>query len=177
MTKLKKRRYGNIGRGVFTTALIVGILALFSPMQVSAADAAKPPSDIPPFSMVKLNVTDFEKSMQFYTDVLGFKKQAPIELPSVRMMYMTRGGTDFEFSLVLVDLKKKPEPRVQGNAYNNFMMVVPDLDAMKKRITDAGYQFRTAKLDPSPLRYGKSLDLAFVKDPDGFEIELVQINR
>jgi lactoylglutathione lyase len=172
MMTLTKRVYGNLGRRVFVAAVMACLVAFFSPSQkASAADA------IPPFSMVKLNVTDFERSLKFYTEVLGFKKQAPIELPSVRMMYLTRGGTDFEFTLVLVDLKKKPEPFTLGNAYNNFMMVVPDIAAMKKRITDAGYQVRSAKLDPSPLRYGKSLDLAFVKDPDGFEIELVQINR
>ena len=58
------------------------------------------------------------------------------------------------------------------------MIVTPDVKELAQRVAAAGFKVSPVrKMDPSPLKSGKSIELAITNDPDGFQLELLQINR
>jgi lactoylglutathione lyase len=60
-----------------------------------------------------------------------------------------------------------------GEAFGHVAIGVPDLPGMAKRIESAGYEITD---HPKVLMLGGPM-VAFVKDPDGFFIELIQIQK
>ncbi|MDR3276086.1 MAG: VOC family protein [Treponema sp.] len=118
-----------------------------------------------------LNVKDMEKSVDFYTCVLGLKKA--FELPEPRsgkpwIVYLYLGGRQF-VELFYHGVDACPVDHAQG--FNHICLEVDDIHQIASQIQTAG-----CKMDVLPLQGADKNWQAWVTDPDGVKIELMQIS-
>lgn len=119
-----------------------------------------------------LRVTDLEKSIHFYCKGLGFE--------------LVRREDHAKDRFTLVFLRSKDDPNqgpmielthnwdtstyTRGDAYGHMAYSVPSIDAIQEALRKQGYDLSWGPgLTPS----GKT-KMAFVDDPDGYEIELLE---
>jgi lactoylglutathione lyase len=58
-----------------------------------------------------------------------------------------------------------------GNGYGHVALGVSDIEGLCRALETAGIEFRKAL---GPVRPGSPVQVAFIKDPDGYEIELTE---
>lgn len=119
-------------------------------------------------SMVR--VMDDAKSIAFYEKTFGLKVADRIDFPDFSLIYMSNPETGFE--LELTHNKGRTEAYNLGNGYGHLALVVDDLAAEHKRISDLGF----APKDMKDFQHnGKTLaKFFFIDDPDGYKIEVIQ---
>ena len=118
-----------------------------------------------------LRVGDLQRSIDFYTRVLGMN------------LLRTSENTEYRYTLAFVGFGSNPDRAEieltynwdtssyeMGTAYGHIALGVPDVAAACNRIRQAG---GTVTREPGPVKGGKSV-IAFVADPDGYKIELIQ---
>jgi lactoylglutathione lyase len=116
-------------------------------------------------------ITDPERSRAFY-EALGFelRNESPIvrngELEATNYFYRLP-GQDEELELTYNHDGRTYE---QGTAYGHIALAVEDLDAMLEGLAAQGIE---PEKPPYRVREGGSL-LCFVRDPDGYRIELIE---
>jgi lactoylglutathione lyase len=133
------------------------------------------------YVMVKLNVTDLNRSLNFYKSFIGLKESHRYggTAPNFPLEVMlSESGKDLEAQIVLVDSKPK-SPLDMGSAFRNLVCVVPDVRAVVARIAAAGFPVTVQpnSIKMAEIGYASGLTVAFVKDPDGYPIELVQWDK
>lgn len=115
-----------------------------------------------------INVTDLEHSTSFYTDVIGLKVQTRTQIPGVDEVVLAadHGGGRLQLARHL----DRSGPIDHGDALWKIYMNVDDCAAVHQRAVDAGYESTMApeRLERWPVT------VAFVLDPDGYSVELVQ---
>ncbi len=113
-------------------------------------------------------VSDLERSVGFYTDIIGLKVQSRTEIPGVNeaVLAAESGGGRLQLAHAWED----PQPVEHGRALWKIYMNVDDCEATHKRAVDAGY---TSTMEPQRLDRWPVI-VAFVLDPDGYSIELLQ---
>jgi len=119
---------------------------------------------------VGLHVADLERSVDFYTDVVGMKELARYEfdgLTEVMVGYPTGDGAP---SLILVDRADNPGPHDVGNGFDRVMLMVDDVDAVCDRLRAFGC---TVITEPAPM-HQFPVKLAMAQDPDGYRLELLE---
>ncbi len=114
-----------------------------------------------------INVTDLERSLKFYDEILGFKLERRHEVPenNAEMAFIKDGDGG---SIELTHWRDKPD-YVEGDQLDHIAVGVPNVD-------DAIEEFRAkgVKIAKEPFSLaGSSLKLAFIQDPDGVWIELI----
>ena len=112
-------------------------------------------------------ITDPERSVAFY-EALGFEKrrELPIRDEAVNIFMGLPGDGDrleltHNFGVDSYEL---------GTGYGHVALTVDDIDATLARLADQGIEPERA---PYTVREGGSR-LAFVRDPDGYRVELVE---
>lgn len=116
---------------------------------------------------VALLVTDLEKSVAFYTRVIGLQVLTTIETDEVKEVIV--GGKDVGSQLMLARRVEQDSP-VNPSGFWKVFVHTDDLDGVLLRARDAG-----AEVTQEPIVIERfRLTLAFVKDPDGYLIELGQ---
>jgi lactoylglutathione lyase len=119
-----------------------------------------------------LRVRDPEASVRFY-EALGFEPRGRLNFSSAYNIYLgLPGGGDV---LELTVNVGRDEPYDLGDGYNHFAVTVDDIDAVLARVAEVGVQ-----PERPPYRPGDREDLpriAFVADPDGYRIELIDGGR
>jgi catechol 2,3-dioxygenase-like lactoylglutathione lyase family enzyme len=118
-----------------------------------------------------LTVKDMEKSLDFYERVLGFKKAFSLSNPQTGepwIEYLQAGNQFVElFYNGTVDTPWKSELR----GFNHLCLQVDDIHSTVKRIEDAAYPM------DAPAKQGSDKNFqAWLKDPDGIRIELMQLS-
>jgi lactoylglutathione lyase len=119
-----------------------------------------------------LTVKDMEKSLDFYTRVLKFKKA--FEVPDHTtgapwIVYLHIKDNQF-LELFYHGTRDNPwNPSLRG--FNHLCLAVDDIKAMIKDIEDEGW-----KIDRELKQGGDTNLQAWITDPDGVRIELMQIN-
>jgi len=115
-----------------------------------------------------VRVRDPEASQRFY-EALGFEPRGRLNFDSAYNLYMgLPGGGDV---LELTVNRGREEPYDLGTGYNHMALAVDDIATTLGRLEDVGVQPEKA-----PYRPGGRDDLpliAFVADPDGYRIELI----
>jgi catechol 2,3-dioxygenase-like lactoylglutathione lyase family enzyme len=156
-----------------------------------AAYAQAPASDIVAgvgnFSHI---VSNLDKSIEFYRDVLGMELTAPPAPFSPNPAIMKLGNTigaqshiavmkvpGAAIGLELIDYKdidRKPaHPRFQDPGAGNFAILVKDIDVVAARLKKAGAHVLTAAGAPVDIQ---GIEKGFfVQDPDGFIVEVTQL--
>lgn len=118
-----------------------------------------------------LRVGNLERSLQFYTEVLGMKLLRQEEYPDGKFSLAFVGYGDEESNTVLeLTYNWDTDKYDLGSAFGHIAIAVPDAvaacDEIRKR---GGNVIREA----GPMMHG-TVVIAFVEDPDGYKIELIE---
>ena len=118
-----------------------------------------------------LRVGDLQRSIDFYTQVLGMQLLRKTENP------------DYKYTLAFVGFGKNPEhAEIEltynwgvdsyeiGTAFGHLALGVPDVHGACEKIKAAGGKVTR---EAGPVKGGSTI-IAFVTDPDGYKIELIQ---
>ena len=119
-----------------------------------------------------IRVRDIEASLRFY-EALGFERRGRLNFASAYNVYLgLPGGGDV---LELTVNVGREEPYDLGDGYNHVALTVDDIDATLRTLSGIGVE-----PEKPPYRPGDREDLpriAFVADPDGYRIELIDGGR
>ena len=121
-----------------------------------------------------IRVADLERSVAFYTKMLGMTEMRRRESVDrgETVAYVGYGeNEEATHALEIVQEHAPPTEYVHGNTYGHIALGVPDVQAMSDRLMAAGVKFSIA---PQQVREGSPNKLAFCLDPDGYEIELTE---
>lgn len=117
-----------------------------------------------------IRVKDEAASLAFYKDAFGLEIVERLDFESFSLIYLANGESTFELELTVN--KGREEPYDLGNGYGHLAISVTDVDAEHKRLTELGYAPRKL-VDFAPA--GEVIArFFFIKDPDGYEIEVLQ---
>lgn len=123
------------------------------------------------FLHTMLRVRDLEASVKFYTEMLGMKELRRNDVP------------DGKYTLVFVGYANNPDQAVVeltynygtdhyeiGTAFGHLAIGAPDIASLCSKIKASGGKVTR---EAGPVKFGTTI-IAFVEDPDGYKIELIQ---
>jgi len=119
-----------------------------------------------------LRVRDLDKSVDFYTRLLGMKELRRMEFPGGKftLVFLGYGDEESEAVLELTYNWDQKEPYDLGSGYGHIALAAPHIYETCKALEADGADIPRP---PGPMKHGGRV-IAFVKDPDGYMIELVQ---
>ena len=118
-----------------------------------------------------LRVGDLQRSTDFYTKVLGMNLLRTTERPEQKYSLAFVGyGTNPEHAELELTYNHGVASYEMGTAYGHIAIGVPDVYAACDRIRASG---GNVTREPGPVKGGNTV-IAFVTDPDGYKIELIQ---
>lgn len=122
------------------------------------------------FHHIGMAVSDFEKSMAFYTDLLGFGRSILCGEMGRRAIMLDCGGGNFIELFEGFERGAKPE-----GVWVHLAMQTDDCLGAVQRLRGAGVRIESGPTDcPLPFYEGASVRIAFFRGPDGESIELYQ---
>jgi lactoylglutathione lyase len=117
-----------------------------------------------------LRVTNLEKSLAFYQDILGMQLLRQKEYPEGKFTLAFLGyAPEAEQAAIELTYNWDNDHYDLGNAYGHIALEVDDVYQACEAIKAAG---GVITREPGPMKHGSTV-LAFVKDPDGYQIELL----
>jgi len=123
------------------------------------------------FLHTMLRVRDLEKSKAFYTDILDMKVLREIEIPEGRFTLVFVGyGHESENTVLELTYNWDVKDYEMGSAYGHIAIGYDDVYAACEIIRKRGGKIIR---EPGPMK-GNSSILAFVEDPDGYKVELLE---
>ena len=148
---------------LFSATLLASFLTADAPAQTSVAAVTAMPDDVKPIRVAGLGirVSNLERSKKFYTEVLGLKVDAKVPTQGEPVEYLLGMTGDVRADTLIVIRKGEIKPG--ATEFGSITIVVPDGRRMAERVAAAGYP-------PARIVDGTN----FVKDPDGYTIELYQ---
>jgi len=118
-----------------------------------------------------LRVGDLQRSIDFYTKVLGMKLLRTTDRPEQKYTLAFVGyGSNPEHAELELTYNYGVDKYDLGTAYGHLAIGVDDVHAACDRIRASG---GTITREPGPVKGGTTM-IAFVQDPDGYKIELIQ---
>jgi lactoylglutathione lyase len=118
-----------------------------------------------------LRVGDLQRSVRFYTEVLGMKLLRTTDRPEQKYSLAFVGYDDERRASVLeLTYNYGVERYDMGGAFGHIAIGVPDVKATCERVRAAGGKVTR---EPGPVKGGTSV-IAFVEDPDGYKIEFIE---
>jgi len=118
-----------------------------------------------------LRVGDLQRSIDFYTGVLGMKLLRTTDRPDQKYTLAFVGyGSNPEHAELELTYNYGVDRYELGTAYGHMAIGVEDAYVACERIRAAG---GTITREPGPVKGGSTV-IAFVQDPDGYKIELIQ---
>lgn len=120
-----------------------------------------------------IRVKDIEASMRFYSELLGLEKTHEIKLDDCTLHFLK--GKDGDFEIELTENFETPESGyTNGNAFGHFALETQDMDAFDKKFKAFTGEYGGEYIyEPFVMEEAQS-KIAFIKDPDGNEIEIIQ---
>jgi lactoylglutathione lyase len=121
-----------------------------------------------------LRVGDLQRSIDFYTNVLGMKVLRKSDYPEGRFTLCFVGYGDEDKDSVL-ELTHNWDPPAYdlGTGYGHIALEVDDAYATCDEVRKRGGKVTR---DAGPMKHGTTV-IAFVEDPDGYKIEFIQNKR
>ena len=118
-----------------------------------------------------IRVGDLERSIDFYTKVLGMKVLRKADYPGGRFTNVFVGFDD-ESRAAVLELTNNWDTKSYdlGNGYGH---VAVEVDDAYKACAEVKKRGGTVTREAGPMKHGTTV-IAFVEDPDGYKIELIE---
>ncbi|NPU93783.1 MAG: lactoylglutathione lyase [Gammaproteobacteria bacterium] len=121
-----------------------------------------------------IRVGNLDRSIAFYTDVLGMTLLRKKDYPDGRFTLAFVGyGPESEQAAIELTHNWDTERYDLGTGYGHIALEVEDVYAACDRIRAKG---GVITREPGPMKHGSTI-LAFVQDPDGYKVELLGAKR
>ena len=118
-----------------------------------------------------IRVGDLQRSIDFYTTVLGMKLLRRSENPEYKYSLAFVGyGNNPDHAEIELTYNHGVDKYEMGTAFGHIALGVPDAYAACERIKASG---GNVTREAGPVKGGTTV-IAFVTDPDGYKIELIQ---
>lgn len=118
-----------------------------------------------------LRVGDLQRSIDFYTQVIGMRLLRTSDNPEYQYKLAFLGfGSNPEHAELELTYNYGVNQYDMGTAYGHIALGVPDAAAAVERIRAAGGKVTR---EAGPVKGGTTV-IAFVEDPDGYKIELIE---
>jgi lactoylglutathione lyase len=118
-----------------------------------------------------LRVGDLQRSIEFYTQVMGMTLLRTSENPSQKYSLAFLGyGRNPEHAELELTYNHGVSSYEPGTAYGHIAIGVPDAYAACEKIRAAG---GNVTREAGPVKGGTTV-IAFITDPDGYKVELIQ---
>jgi lactoylglutathione lyase len=139
---------------------------------VAETSSALPAADKARLLHTMIRVCDLDASLNFYTNLMGMKLLRKREYPTGKFTLAFVGYGD-ESSNAVIELTHnwdQKEPYALGTAFGHLAIGVPDVYKACEQLGAAGVKIPRPA---GPMAHGGSV-IAFIEDPDGYRIELIQ---
>ena len=126
------------------------------------------------FMHTMVRVKDLEKSLDFYTRLLGMELLRRMDFPEGKftLAFVGYGPEDTHAVVELTHNWDQVEPYDIGTGYGHIALGVRDIHGICRELADAGAKIPRP---PGPMKHGTT-HIAFVEDPDGYKIELIDLD-
>jgi len=111
-----------------------------------------------------IRVRDLERSIDFYSDFLGLRETRRKDLGDAVLVFLADAD---EHHFIELTYNKDGREYEIGNQFGHLAFFADDLDAVIERVREAGWEYRGSRPETGS-RY------IFIKDPDGYDIEILQ---
>lgn len=127
------------------------------------------------FLHTMLRVANMQRSLDFYTRVMGMEVLRTSENPEYRysLAFVGFGGGNPQQAELELTWNWDTDRYDLGSAYGHVALGVEDIYATCEKIRAAGGQITR---EPGPVKGGTTV-IAFITDPDGYKIELIEQSR
>ncbi|QUS60581.1 lactoylglutathione lyase [Synechocystis sp. PCC 7339] len=118
-----------------------------------------------------IRVGDLDKSLQFYCDILGMNLLRKKDYPSGEFTLAFVGyGKESDNAVIELTHNWGTDKYNLGNGFGHIALGVEDIYGTCDKIRAKGGK---VVREPGPMKHGTTV-IAFVEDPDGYKIELIQ---
>jgi lactoylglutathione lyase len=119
-----------------------------------------------------IRVKDLDASLRFYTEQLGMQliRKRDYESGRFTLAFVGYGEEAGNTVIELTHNWDQAEPYSLGSGFGHLAVAVPDVYEVCEGLAAAGVKIPRP---PGPMAHGGSV-IAFVEDPDGYRIELIQ---
>ena len=121
------------------------------------------------FLHAMIRVSDLKKSLDFYKNILGFDVVKELRLDDCTLYYLGNKESG-EFQIELTYNDEKVDNYENGNAFVHFAFKADNLDETYEKMKSMNIDWLYEPYELASI----SSKIAFLKDPDGNEIELIQ---
>ncbi|MEG4205193.1 lactoylglutathione lyase [Microcoleus sp. Pol7_A1] len=119
-----------------------------------------------------LRVGNLEESLKFYTEVLGMKLLRKKDYPDGKFTLAFVGyGDESDTTVLELTYNWGVTEYNLGDAYGHIAIGVDDIYGTCEEIKARGSK---VSREPGPMKHGSTV-IAFVEDPDGYKVELIQL--
>ena len=119
-----------------------------------------------------LRVSDLDESLRFYIEVLGMKLLRRKDYSSGRFTLAFVGyGQESDNTVIELTHNWDINHYEIGEGYGHIAVAVENIYSTCQSIKKAG---GLVVREPGPMKHGQTV-IAFVQDPDGYKIELIEI--
>ena len=119
-----------------------------------------------------LRVGDLERSLSFYTEVLGMRLLRRMDYPEGRFTLAFVGyGEELDHTVLELTHNWDIGAYEIGGGYGHIAIGVNDIVSTCQAIAQKGGR---VVRPPGPMKHGSTV-IAFVEDPDGYRVELIQL--
>lgn len=123
------------------------------------------------FLHTMLRVGDLQRSVDFYTKLLGMKELRRRDVPDGKYTLVFVGyGDEDSHAVVELTYNYGVGKYEHGTAFGHLAVGVPDVAAACEAVRKGGGKVTR---EAGPVKFGTTI-IAFVEDPDGYKIELIQ---
>jgi len=129
------------------------------------------------FLHTMLRVGDLQRSIDFYTRHFGMQLRRTTDRPEQQytLAFLGYGADDGNDEVGSAEIELTYNYGVAsyeiGSAFGHLALGVPDVAAVCESVRSSGGQVTR---EPGPVKGGTSF-IAFVQDPDGYKVELIQV--
>lgn len=119
-----------------------------------------------------IRVGNLERSVNFYTSLLGMNLIKQTDYPSGKFTLAFIGyGKEEDSTLIELTYNWDIDKYEIGSGFGHLAIEVEDIFVCCDKIRNNG---GTVSREPAPMKFGGTRNIAFVTDPDGYKIELIE---
>ncbi len=116
-----------------------------------------------------IRVKNKDESIKFYSELFGLELTEEHRLDDCTLYFLTDKETNTQIELTYNDETPK-DGYTNGNAFGHFAFYCEDLNKFTEKLNALGYKYLYEPFDLT----GNGSKIAFLNDPDGNEIELIE---